>query len=229
MPALELSGQIVSFEVRRSTRLRSARIIVHPWDGIQVVLPAHAPASDVERMLRTHTAWVLARLAERPEAPAPAVDGAEILWRGARVVLRIRRGRGAAMLEEGTLTVSASDPADPLSVERALERAARAEAYRLLELEVAETAAELGVLPTALAVRDPRTRWGSCTPSGRLSFSWRLVLAPPAVLRYVAVHEVCHMIEPNHQPPFWALVGRLMPDYREHRLWLRRHGSSLRF
>jgi predicted metal-dependent hydrolase len=85
------------------------------------------------------------------------------------------------------------------------------------------------VRPTALAVRDTRTRWGSCTSQGRLSFSWRLVLAPPAVLRYVAVHEVCHLLEANHQPPFWALVEQLMPDYREHRLWLRRQGSTLRF
>jgi predicted metal-dependent hydrolase len=229
VPALELSGQVVSFEVRRSARARRARIVVHPWDGIEVVLPVRVAASEAERLVRTHATWVLARLAERPVAPAPLADGADVLWRGDRVVLRLRRGRGVARLADGELTISASDPDDAVAVERALERAARAEARRLLELEVAETAAELAVHPTALAVRDPRTRWGSCTTTGRLSFSWRLVLAPPAVLRYVAVHEVCHLVEPNHQPPFWALVDQLMPDYREHRLWLRRHGSSLRF
>jgi predicted metal-dependent hydrolase len=229
VPALEFSGQIISFEVRRSTRARNARIIVHPWDGVEVVLPARAPASDAEQMVRSHSAWLLARIAERPPAPAPLVDGREILWRGDRVVLRLRRGRSAARFAEGELTIAVSDIDDPVAVERALERTARAEVRRLLELEVAETAAELGVRPTSLTVRDPRTRWGSCTRPGRLSFSWRLVLAPPAVLRYVAVHEVCHMVEPNHQRPFWALVERLMPDYREHRLWLRRHGTSLRF
>ncbi|MEO9176409.1 MAG: SprT family zinc-dependent metalloprotease [Gaiellales bacterium] len=229
MPVLELYGQVVSFEVRRSTRARRARIIVHPWDAVEVVLPAGAAASDAERLVRRHGGWLLARIAERPLAPLPLVDGVEILWRGDRVVLRLRRGRGAARLAGGELTIAASDPTDPAAVRRALERVARAEARRLLELEVAETAAQLGVRPTALAVRDPRTRWGSCTPSGRLSFSWRLVLAPPAVLRYVAVHEVCHMVEPSHQAPFWAVVDRLMPDYREHRLWLRRHGTSLRF
>ena len=83
--------------------------------------------------------------------------------------------------------------------------------------------------PTAISIRDPRTRWGSCTSTGRLSFSWRLVLAPPEVLRYVAVHEVCHMLEPNHQPPFWALVERMLPGWRAQRLWLRRHGPELRF
>ena len=229
MPALELSGQIVPFEVRRSTRARRARIVVHPWDSVEVVLPTRAAASEAERLMRNHSAWVLARIAERPAVPPPLMDGAEVPWRGDRVILRVRRGRGVARLVDGELTIAASDPDDPAAVQRALERAARAEARRLLELEVAETAAELAVRPSALAVRDPRTRWGSCTTQGRLSFSWRLVLAPPAVLRYVAVHEVCHLVEPNHQPPFWALVDQLMPDYREHRLWLRRHGSTLRF
>jgi predicted metal-dependent hydrolase len=229
VPALEFSGQVISFEVRRSTRARNARIVVHPWNGVEVVLPARSPSSDAERMVRAHHAWLLARIAERPATPPPLVDGVEIPWRGDRVVLRVHRGRGAARLAEGELMIAASDPADPAAVGRSLERAARDEAKRLLALEVAETAAELGVQPTALTVRDPRTRWGSCTRPGRLSFSWRLVLAPPAVLRYVAVHEVCHMVEPNHQRPFWALVERLMPDYREHRLWLRRHGTSLRF
>ena len=99
----------------------------------------------------------------------------------------------------------------------------------MLEDDVAAAAAALGVHPTGLAIRDPRTRWGSCSSRGTLSFSWRLVLAPPEVLRYVAVHEVCHLVEPNHQPQFWALVERLLPGWREQRTWLRRHGSSLRF
>jgi predicted metal-dependent hydrolase len=229
MPALELSGQVVTFAVRRSTRARRARIIVHPWHGVEVVLPARVPESEAERMMRHHSAWLLARIAERPSPTPPLRDGIHVLWRGECVVLRVRRGRGPLRFEDGELTIAASDPADPVVVERALDRAVRAEARRLLELEVAETAAELAVHPIALAIRDPRTRWGSCTSKGHLSFSWRLVLAPPAVLRYVAVHEVCHLVELNHQRPFWALVEALMPDYRDHRLWLRRHGPTLRF
>jgi predicted metal-dependent hydrolase len=229
MPALELSGQVVTFSVRRSTRTARMRIIVHPWDGVQVVLPARAAASEAERLVRSHSAWLLARIAERPAPAPPLRDGIHVLWRGECVVLRVRRGRGPLRFEDGELTIAASDPADPVVVARALDRAARAEARRLLELEVAETAAQLAVHPTALAIRDTRTRWGSCNAKGHLSFCWRLVLAPPAVLRYVAVHEVCHLVELNHQPSFWALVETLMPDYREHRLWLRRKGQTLRF
>jgi predicted metal-dependent hydrolase len=228
VPALELSGQLVSYDVRRSTRARRARIVVHPWDGVEVVVPTRAPANTAELLVRNHSAWLLARLAERPAPPAALVDGIPILWRGEQRWLQVRVGRGRARLTEDELSVAVPDPSDPGLVRAAVERVARAEARRLLSAEVAAAASALGVRPTAISIRDPRTRWGSCTSTGRLSFSWRLVLAPPEVLRYVAVHEVCHMLEPNHQPPFWALVERMLPGWRAQRLWLRRHGPELR-
>ena len=229
MPAVELCGLVVPYEVRRSTRARRARIVVHQWDGVEVVLPTRAPAATAERLVRSHGAWLLARLAERPAPPAELRDGAEIPWRGGHLLVRVRPGRGRAQLSEHELSVAVADPRDPDAVRAAIDRVARVEARRLLTDEVAAAAAALGVRPTALSIRDPRTRWGSCTSAGRLSFSWRLVLAPHDVLRYVAVHEVCHLLEPNHQPPFWALVDRMLPSWRDQRLWLRRHGPGLRF
>jgi predicted metal-dependent hydrolase len=229
VPALELAGQIVPYEVRRSTRARRARIVVHQWDGVEVVLPARASEKTAERLVRNHSAWLLARLAERPAPPAPLADGIEIPWRGGRLPVHVRAGSGHARLTEHELSLAVPDPLDPEAVRHAIERVARAEARRQLGEEVGVAAAALGVRVAAISIRDPRTRWGSCTSAGRLSFSWRLVLAPPEVLRYVAVHEVCHIVEPNHQPPFWAVVEGLMPGWRAQRLWLRRHGPELRF
>jgi predicted metal-dependent hydrolase len=203
--------------------------VVHQWDGVEVVLPARAPASTAERLVRSHGAWLLARLAERPAPPAPLRDGTEIPWRGGTLTVRGRAGSGRARLTEHALAIAIADPDDDDAIRAAVERVARAEARRLLTEEVAVAAAALGVRVAAISIRDPRTRWGSCTSAGRLSFSWRLILAPPEVLRYVAVHEVCHLVEPNHQPPFWALVDRLLTGWRAQRLWLRRHGPELRF
>lgn len=229
MPAVELSGQTVSYDVRRSTRARRARIVVHQWDGVEVVVPTRAPADAAERLVRSHGDWLLARLAERPAAPPPLQDGAVIPWRGGNLPVHVRTGAGRARLTSTELTIAVGDPGDPDRVRAAVERVARAEARRELTEEVAFAASALGVRVAAISIRDPRTRWGSCTSTGRLSFSWRLVLAPPEVLRYVAVHEVCHILEPNHQPVFWALVERLQPGWRAQRLWLRRHGPELRF
>jgi predicted metal-dependent hydrolase len=78
-----------------------------------------------------------------------------------------------------------------------------------------------------VSVRDPRSRWGSCAGSGRLSYSWRLLLAPEAVLDHVVAHEVCHLVRPDHSPAFWALVGEVDPGAAERRAWLREHGDRL--
>jgi hypothetical protein len=96
-----------------------------------------------------------------------------------------------------------------------------------LNARVAVHADRLDLTPARIVVRDQTTRWGSCSTSGALSFSWRLVLAPPFVLDYLAAHEVAHLGHMNHGPRFWNLVERTMPRHEEARTWLRKHGASL--
>jgi predicted metal-dependent hydrolase len=107
------------------------------------------------------------------------------------------------------------------------EREGRARAREAIERIAAAETGRLGVSYRRVRIADQRTRWGSCSPGGTLSFSWRLALAPPQVLDYVVVHELCHLREANHGPRFWALVERLRPGYREPRGWLREHGHAL--
>jgi predicted metal-dependent hydrolase len=103
---------------------------------------------------------------------------------------------------------------------------------RLAARELVSAAADaetdpLGVRYGRIRIGDQRTLWGSCSPNGTLSFNWRLVLAPPDVLDYVVVHELCHLRVPNHSRPFWDLVGERRPRWREQRAWLREHGAEL--
>ncbi len=111
---------------------------------------------------------------------------------------------------------------------RAIGEAQGRREARAVVTEVAEAEARrLGVTYAALQIRDQRTRWGSCSPRGTLTFNWRLVLAPHAVLDYVVVHELCHLREAKHGPAFWRLVEQARPDYKAPRAWLRRHGHEL--
>ncbi|MYZ47502.1 M48 family metallopeptidase, partial [Propylenella binzhouense] len=103
----------------------------------------------------------------------------------------------------------------------------RREARSDLEDAVARHCAAAGCRHTALRIGDARTRWGSCTAKGVLTFSWRLVLAPPSVLDYLAAHEVAHLREMNHGPGFWRLVAELDPDFDAARRWLKRNGAGL--
>jgi hypothetical protein len=103
----------------------------------------------------------------------------------------------------------------------------RRAARELVRMVADDEAAELGVSFLRIEVRDQRTRWGSCSPRGTLSFNWRLVLAPFAVLDYVVVHELCHLREPNHSARFWRLVESRRPAWRDQRAWLLEHGPEL--
>ena len=104
---------------------------------------------------------------------------------------------------------------------------ARRAARELVTMLAEEEAQELGVEYKRIEIRDQRTRWGSCSTRGTLSFNWRLVLAPFDVLDYVVVHELCHLREPNHSSRFWRLVEARRPDWRTHRDWLHQHGPEL--
>ncbi|HEX5078619.1 MAG TPA: M48 family metallopeptidase, partial [Geminicoccaceae bacterium] len=84
-----------------------------------------------------------------------------------------------------------------------------------------------GLVPRGLVIKAHRTLWGSCTAKGVINLNWRLILAPPAALDYVVVHELCHLRHRHHQPPFWRLVGQILPDYSWQRRWLRANGHLL--
>ncbi|HEY8628175.1 MAG TPA: M48 family metallopeptidase [Gaiellaceae bacterium] len=118
-------------------------------------------------------------------------------------------------------------PEPRLTLEPMSEHEGRNRARALVHKLVGNEAPRLGVSVGRIAIRDQRTRWGSCSSRGTLSFNWRLVLAPPEVAGYVVVHELCHLWEPNHSPRFWRLVADARPGYPEQRRWLAEHGWEL--
>jgi len=148
------------------------------------------------------------------------------------VVVPVRTSERAirALLDqhEGWLARQLARTREPqLTLERVTEREGRTRARALVHELVGKEAPLLGVRAGSIAIRDQRTRWGSCSSRGTLSFNWRLVLAPLEVAEYVVVHELCHLREPNHSPRFWQLVAAARPGYRGERRWLAEHGWEL--
>lgn len=109
----------------------------------------------------------------------------------------------------------------------ASEAQLREQARRVARELIATESARMGVKTTGLRIADQKTLWGSCGRNGLISLSWRLVLAPPEVFRYVVIHELAHLVHHHHGPRFWALVGRHMPEFERNRAWLREHGAAL--
>ncbi|MEJ0022354.1 MAG: SprT family zinc-dependent metalloprotease [Alphaproteobacteria bacterium] len=190
------------------------------------VAPSSRQANKAAAFAAERAVWIAHQLAQLPEA-APFTPGATLPVRGVECRLKRVDGRAPAMLEKGPsprLIVGAPD-ADifAMRVKRFLMAEAKADFTR----RVAAHAAVLRVSPTGLQIKDTRSRWGSCTADGILAFSWRVILAPPYVLDYLAAHEVAHLIEMNHSTKFWALVRKCCPDYVKGRNWLRNSGQTL--
>jgi hypothetical protein len=195
---------------------------------VVLTIPPRGTFKEARDFAQKHGAWIAARLDRLPRA-APFADGVVVPLRDLphRIVHRAAM-RGTVWREtdeSGELLLCVAGKAP--HVDRRVGDFLRREAKRELEAASRRFAQELGVEIKRVVVRDQASRWGSCSTTGVLSFSWRLILAPSAVLTYLAAHEVAHLIEMNHSARFWRLVQKLCPDHERAKVWLDVHGADL--
>jgi predicted metal-dependent hydrolase len=222
-------------------------VTIDPDHGLIVTVPPATrrgwarPEADIERFLREREGWVRRHLQRHAQQRAELAargglrDGAAIRFRGELHLLRVVPA--AVGSRRSTVTREGGDdtdelvvrlaPADRRSIAAVLEAWFRERARVLIDAEIARHAPALGVNPTAVSVRDQRSRWGSASHRGRLSFSWRLILAPPEALETVVIHELAHLRVFGHGPAFWALVAGRRADHLTWRKWLRTHSLEL--
>ena len=184
--------------VRIRESTRARRLRVTVGSSVEAVVPSHVSDRQLDRFLDELQPWIERQLLAR--APKLGLEVPGVVWVG----LQPR-----------------------LAPSGDVERWYREEARRLVAAVVAGESRRLGVQAGRIGIRDPRTRWGSCSSKGDLSFSWRLVIAPPEVLEYVVVHELCHLRELNHSQRFYRLLDEARPTWRTESAWLREHGWEL--
>ncbi|KKB07993.1 M48 family metallopeptidase [Devosia chinhatensis] len=223
---VDLDGVRTAVAVRVSKRSRSFRLSL-PSTGPLLSVPEGARWSDAEAFLDRHRHWLAARLPRTAQGQVLA-EGIDLPLRGVphRVVasgqLRGRVQPGAD--DDGPILLV---PGSPEHLPRRLYDWLKAEALADLQARSAVHAARLGVTVRQVRMRSQSSRWGSCSSTGNINYNWRLILAPPHVLDYVAAHEVAHLLEMNHSPAFWAEVERTLPDMAKGRAWLKAHGRAL--
>jgi predicted metal-dependent hydrolase len=212
----------IPYTIRRSARARRVRVNVHAHSGVEVVLPVRASERAAAAAVRELRPWIERRLHEASQTLARIAErGATVPYLGESLALVAQPGRTRVHRRGGTLLVPADDPRPAL--ERFYRRAARGE----IAVRLDRASALAGTPYSGLSIRAQRSRWASCSAKGRMSFNWRLLMAPESVLDYVVWHEVCHLEVLDHSPRFWALVERRWPRWREDREWLRRNGATL--
>jgi predicted metal-dependent hydrolase len=195
---------------------------------VVLTMPPRGSLKDARAFAQKHGAWIAARLDRLPQ-PAPFRHGTVVPLRGEPHRIEHRPNeRGTVWVELGddgsrALCVAGEAP----HVARRLRDYFKREAKRDLEAASRRAADALGVRMRRVSIRDQSSRWGSCSTTGVLSFSWRLILAPPFVLDYLAAHEVAHLLEMNHSRAFWRLVNRIYPNVARAKTWLDNHGADL--
>ena len=233
---VRLGHRSVDYSVRFSKAAQRARIKVSP-QGVEVILPAQAPADRAAAFLEENADWVLDQLAfvermgslRRP--PRRAAPDA-ILLRGRETPLEMveeESTRKHCRIDhtDGRLTIrvpkgEATDPQRAL--EAWLRREARQDVLKLLAARSQQMRVQLG----RVFIMGQRTKWGGCSRRGNLSFNWRLIQAPPEVLDYIVVHELAHLIEPYHSTKFWLIVRSYCPEFEKQRAWLREQEERLK-
>ncbi len=222
-------GRTFDVAVRRRAAARRITLRVsNASGGVFLTLPSHVSIATARTFVDAHGGWIAKRLAALPRKIV-FVPGAQVPLRGAMHKIVHRPGSRAptqtALGPDGEpiLLVSGEAPHVTRRVKEFLEK----EAKRDLTAAVARHTAVLGITAKRLTVRDTTSRWGSCSATRCLSFSWRLILAPPFVLDYLAAHEVSHLKEMNHSQRFWNVVARLCARVDEAEAWLKTNGGDL--
>jgi len=198
---VDIGGRVVEIPVRVSRRARKLRIVVDEERCVEIVVPPRTTNDEIDALLFEHRAWLERELAKPPVEFHLGLQREDVVWIGGLALAR---------------------PAVP-SLDAWYREQAREEIARIVKHE----SQRLSIGYRTLTIRDQRTRWGSCSSRGSLSFNWRLILAPPAILSYVVVHELCHRVRHDHSPVFWQMVALARRTYESEREWLTAHGSEL--
>ncbi|WP_340159338.1 SprT family zinc-dependent metalloprotease [uncultured Hoeflea sp.] len=226
--AVTVNGRELPLSIRENARATRMTLRIEPGgQALKLTIPKGLPGREIDEFLTRHHGWLMTRLARIEESGSPAETG-KITIRGVEHRIQMTgKLRGLAEQTEidgvPTLLVSCLPEHVGRRVSDHLKRVAKTEMERL----VRHHAGTLGRPFGSISYKDTKSRWGSCTSEGNLSFSWRIAMAPDFVIDYLAAHEVAHLKEMNHGPDFWATCKALCPRTKEAKRWLKQNGSRL--
>ncbi|MEJ8475000.1 M48 family metallopeptidase [Roseibium algae] len=226
---IEIDGDGAPLRIRLRADPRAKRYLLRlpaDYSGPVLTIPGGGDLARAERFARQHVDWLLERLDKRPDHVALR-PGDVIPLRGEdHLIVATGKLRGLVDVRGGDqpeILVPGAEGHIPRKLTAWLKNQAKVDLTRASHFYAARLEEEIA----AISIRDTKSRWGSCALNRRLSFSWRLILAPPDILNYVAAHEVAHLREMNHSRRFWRVCEELAPNTNEARKWLKENGARL--
>jgi predicted metal-dependent hydrolase len=225
---LMIEGEEFPVEVVNNSRSKRLTLRLKPdGRGAKVTTPPHVSDREVVSFIEKNENWLAVRLARMPKSTIPH-DGVWVLFEGIEYkITHLDRKRGIVEAKQVAGEPTLLVPGEVEHMPRRVIDFMKKQARNKLDLAVTNYASTLAVRAKSIRITDSKSRWGSCSSTRTLSFSWRIIMAPPAVLNYLAAHEVAHLREMNHSDRFWKLVEGLCPDMQVQKSWLRRHGPAL--
>lgn len=235
-----LSEHPLKYQIRRSERAKKTRIIVTS-EKIEVVAPPKVPERRIQAFVAAQQEWILNALKRvrhrvhttQSLAPTLYVEGANVPFQGQQIPLTIKPTTAKRLRVQLTdrhfvIYLPGSQSGDSSEqIKTALEVWMKQHAKQLALQWIEQHSPKHQLFPRNLRIKTQKTRWGSCGPRNDINLNWLLLLAPPVIMEYVVIHELCHIKHKNHSQDFWQLVATHMPDYLQHRRWLKQHGASL--
>jgi predicted metal-dependent hydrolase len=228
-----IDGQAVSYTLKRSARARCARLEIRQATGLTIVIPKSYNVTDISDLIQKKKRWILNNLTRYCQAQPPATgkklksgDSIPYLGRELKLVTQqTQENDDSAVLERNKLIISLGNKNNGLDL--VLEQWYRMQAAQLIKEKADKLSARFGLAYNRLTIRGQKSRWGSCSRKGNLSFNWKLMMTPEPVIDYVITHELLHLKEMNHTKKFWELVSKHCPHWRERRKWLKEHEAEL--
>lgn len=231
-PMQVVQGDGYEVVIERSSRRKTVALKVD-GDVVTLVAPRQLPIERIEQLVADKHGWIVEKLAHSalatPSCSNQFVSGEAYPYLGRNYRLKVLTGDLIApKLVNGRITVTVPAPKQQAHyIRRLLQSWYKRNADRKIREKVRRYRKLVGVETGVVRIKDFKSRWGSCTPYGDLEFNWVIVMAPNRVVDYVVVHELCHLLRHDHSTQFWKEVERVMPDYKEHREWLKDNSQKL--
>lgn len=227
---LKTLGDAINVNIRRSEKAKHIGIRIKGRNYVELVLPLPAPRERGIEFLIQKESWIRSKLKSLPKievdkTPKQSLpEEINFLGQLLDVIYMPTKNEADVLMQRNTITVASPETLAHKTLIEFLKKQASEKLHYLVPTLVKKHQLRNH---GQIKVKELKSRWGSCSSTGDLTFNWRIVLAPFKVFRYVVVHEICHLEEMNHSPVFWKLVENICPEYKEHKLWLKEHGNTL--